>query len=210
LSQAQALDALVASALPDKRNQEAFFGAQYIVDAAANYVRTEERLLVTSTSLTVEQVVDKVNALDGICLPAHVDRPSFSLLSNLGFIPPELAIAGIELSPIAHKRPNFAPFFAMRTKNAAVEPERDRFSHSGASIRQKNIPGGSFLTASGKPVKLLAGLAQHGVIVNSDAHRLEEMGVRTRVHVEAPTISELRRALIQQQGRRVDLVLPPK
>jgi len=42
--------------------------------------------------------VSGVRALGGIVLPAHVDRPANSLISNLGFVPPGLEIAGLELS----------------------------------------------------------------------------------------------------------------
>lgn len=88
----------VSAALPNAKNNAQVFGEQYVVDATGDYLYTEERLLATSTTLSVEQVTEQVNALDGICLPAHVDRPSYSILSNLGFIPPELQIAGIEIS----------------------------------------------------------------------------------------------------------------
>jgi len=88
----------VFAALPDRENDEAFFGAQFVVDAEGEYVDTEKRLLSISTGLSVEQVVAGVRALGGIVLAAHVDRPSFSLVANLGFVPPGLEIAGIELS----------------------------------------------------------------------------------------------------------------
>jgi PHP family Zn ribbon phosphoesterase len=88
----------VWAALPRMPNNAALFGEQYVVDSTGEYVYTEDRMLATSASLSVEQVVAGVNALGGICLPAHIDRPSYSLLSNLGFIPPGLPIAGVELS----------------------------------------------------------------------------------------------------------------
>ena len=151
---------VVSAALPDLKNRERVFGAQYVVDATAEYLYTEERMLATSADLTVEQVVQQVNALGGICLPAHVDRPSYSLLANLGFIPPDLPIAGIELSS---------------------------------------------LTTPGKFVELFPYLAEYGMIINGDAHRLEEMTARTRVQVTAPTVPELRLALAGQKGRSIDV-----
>jgi hypothetical protein len=84
--------------LPDRENDEAFFGAQYAVDAEGEYRYTEGRLLSVSAGLAVEDVVAGVRALGGIVIPAHVDRPSFSLIANLGFVPPGLEIAGLELS----------------------------------------------------------------------------------------------------------------
>ena len=155
----------IFSALPDRPNNAEVFGAQYVVDATGDYLYTEDRLLAASTSLSVEQVVDGVNALAGICLPAHVDRPSYSILANLGFVPPRLDIAGIELSR---------------------------------------------LTTPQKLVQLLPALAQYGMIVNGDAHRLAEMTARTRVRVAAPTVSELRLALAGDQERNVQVLSRPE
>jgi len=58
----------------------------------------QERLLLTSTSYSVTEAVAEVGSLGGLVMPAHVDRPAYSLLSNLGFIPPDLAIPALELS----------------------------------------------------------------------------------------------------------------
>ena len=88
----------VWAALPDRENDEAFFGAQFVVDATGEYRYTEKRMLSMSVALSVEEVVSGVRALGGIVLPAHVDRPSNSLIANLGFVPPGLEIAGLELS----------------------------------------------------------------------------------------------------------------
>jgi PHP family Zn ribbon phosphoesterase len=88
----------VWAALPDQDNDEAFFGAQFVVDATGEYRYTEKRMLSMAASLSVEQVVSAVRALGGIVLPAHIDRPSNSLIWNLGFVPPGLDIAGLELT----------------------------------------------------------------------------------------------------------------
>ena len=104
LDQVETWQRAVFAALPDARNKAEIFGEQYVVDATGEYLYTEERLLATSTTLSVEQVTEQVHALGGICLPAHVDRPSYSILSNLGFIPPELKIAGIEMTCLTTPR----------------------------------------------------------------------------------------------------------
>ena len=96
--QAEAWGALIAVHLPSRNNDERFFGAQFLVDASGEHVRTEERLLLTSTDLTVEQIVRGVAELGGLAIPAHVDRPANSLLVNLGFVPPGLALCGLEIS----------------------------------------------------------------------------------------------------------------
>jgi len=88
----------VQAALPDRENEEEFLGAQFVVDCSGEYRHTEKRLLLVSTGLSVEEVLSGVRALGGIVLPAHVDRAAFSLIANLGFVPPGLPIAGLELT----------------------------------------------------------------------------------------------------------------
>lgn len=88
----------VYNSLPSARNTPEVFGAQYVVDAAGDYVCDNERLLLTSVGLSTEDVVAGVRALGGLPIAAHVDRPSFSLLANLGFIPEGLPLAGLEIS----------------------------------------------------------------------------------------------------------------
>jgi len=89
---------IVYAHLPDQKNPDDIFGPQFVVDATGAYIRHNERLLLTSTSLSVEQVVEEVKREGGICIAAHVDRPSYSLLSVLGFIPPGLDLAAVEIS----------------------------------------------------------------------------------------------------------------
>jgi PHP family Zn ribbon phosphoesterase len=83
--------------LPDRPNPEEVLGAQFVVDATGDYIRTESRLLLTSTDLTLADVVRRVRSLGGLPIPAHVDRPAFSLLANLGFVPPGLEVPALEL-----------------------------------------------------------------------------------------------------------------
>ncbi len=85
--------------LPALRNKPEFFGAQFVVDATGDFVRYNERLLATSTSLSVEQVAAKVDQRGGLCIAAHVDRPSYSLLANLGFVPEGIRLAAVEITP---------------------------------------------------------------------------------------------------------------
>jgi PHP family Zn ribbon phosphoesterase len=83
--------------LPGGENRENYFGPQLILDAAGRERGREKRLLLASTGLGVEEVAGEVAERGGLCLPAHVDRPSYSLLATLGFIPPGLQVAALEL-----------------------------------------------------------------------------------------------------------------
>ncbi|MBC7324548.1 MAG: phosphoesterase, partial [Moorella sp. (in: Bacteria)] len=83
--------------LPAHENREEYFGPQILFDSAGREIGREKRLLLASTDLGVEEVAGEVNARGGLCLPAHVDRPAYSLLANLGLIPPGLPVAALEL-----------------------------------------------------------------------------------------------------------------
>jgi len=95
--QALAWQTEVFDHLPDLKNDEEHFGAQFVVDATGDYVRRNERLLVTSTNLSLEAVVARVRELGGLAIPAHVDRPTLSLIANLGFVPPGLDLPAVEI-----------------------------------------------------------------------------------------------------------------
>ncbi len=97
LEQALTWQGTVFDHLPDLPNDEDHFGAQYVVDREGDYIHTEQHLLATSTDLTIEDAARRVTALGGLSIPAHIDREMFSLLANLGFVPPDLPVAALEL-----------------------------------------------------------------------------------------------------------------
>jgi len=84
--------------LPPMKNRAEVFGAQFVVDATGDFLHYNDRLLLTSASLSVEEVASGVEERAGLCIPAHVDRPSFSLLANLGFVPQGASFAAIEVT----------------------------------------------------------------------------------------------------------------
>jgi 3',5'-nucleoside bisphosphate phosphatase len=89
---------IVYANLPSLSNREDVFGAQFVVDETGEFVRMNERLLLTSTMLTVEGVVAGVRELGGLPIAAHVDRPAYSLLASLGFVPTGLRLGALEVS----------------------------------------------------------------------------------------------------------------
>ena len=56
-------------------------------------------LLFVSADIALEDAVARVNALGGIAIPAHIDRPANGLIALLGFVPPGLNAAALEISP---------------------------------------------------------------------------------------------------------------
>ncbi len=76
----------VKSTMPPIKNKPSVFGEQLICDENDNIIGQEETLLVTASGISTEKVVKKVAEYNGICYPAHIDRSSFSIISNLGII----------------------------------------------------------------------------------------------------------------------------
>lgn len=98
LKSALKLHDFVHESLPAIQNRKDIFGSQYIMDENDHIIGEENRLLVTATSLTADEIFSLVRSLGGAVIPAHVDRPSYSMISNLGLIPEELKIKHLEIS----------------------------------------------------------------------------------------------------------------
>lgn len=98
LEQAEAFSAYVREHLPAIPNDAAIFGPQVLMDAADGVLGEETAFLAGATDIGVYQVSALVSDYDGFAFPAHIDRPSFSLLSNLGLWDPEMGFSLAELS----------------------------------------------------------------------------------------------------------------
>jgi PHP family Zn ribbon phosphoesterase len=79
-------------------NDEKYFGEQLIVDEHDRVVGSTKKLLIGSTSLGIDKIVELVHSLGGLAVASHVDRDSFSIIAQLGFIPEELPLDALELS----------------------------------------------------------------------------------------------------------------
>lgn len=88
----------VNATLPNIENNIDFFGEQFIVDNTGDFLAREPRLLITSSSMTIEEAFEGVMHLGGLFIPAHINRKAFGLIENLGFVPPDLAIEALEIS----------------------------------------------------------------------------------------------------------------
>lgn len=98
LEQATRFFAQIKNTFPDIKNNADYFGEQFVVDATGDFIRREERLLITSSSLTLKEAWKIVNAFEGLLIPAHVNRKAFGLLPVLGMIPTDIDLQIIEIS----------------------------------------------------------------------------------------------------------------
>lgn len=84
--------------LPNIKNDKKIFGEQLVLDENDNIIDEVPKLLISALDISVEKIVDTVKGLKGKVVPAHIDRKSYSLLYNLGFIPCHLDFKTLEIS----------------------------------------------------------------------------------------------------------------
>lgn len=84
--------------LPDIKNRSDIFGEQCFMDADDNIVGYEQKLLLSAAAMSIETLFGFVKESGGLFIPAHVDRHSYSILTNLGFMPQDIDIGYIEVS----------------------------------------------------------------------------------------------------------------
>lgn len=94
---AHQMQEFVYACLPGQ-NQPSIWGDQIVANEKNEVLGENHRLLIGATTLNLYEIVEQVHACDGICIASHVDRQAYSLIGSLGFIPPDLAIDGIEVS----------------------------------------------------------------------------------------------------------------
>jgi PHP family Zn ribbon phosphoesterase len=79
-------------------NDEKLYGDQVVVNENDEVVGFNKKLLIGATDLSLEEIVNKVHDLNGVAIAAHIDRESFSVISQLGFLPEGLNIDALEVS----------------------------------------------------------------------------------------------------------------
>ena len=95
---AEEMQRILTDSSPFIPNRPEIFGNQYIMDENDEICGEIDRMLVTASGLDIYTVVAAAKDLGGIAYPAHIDRESYSVLSNLGFIPPDLDISAVEIT----------------------------------------------------------------------------------------------------------------
>ncbi len=103
LAQAQQMTDLIYAALPKRVNQPEVFGDQPVVNADDEIEELEWRLLSAPCSLSVSEVGALIHERDGLFIASHIDRPVFSVFSQLGAISGNEGFDAVELTRHAAK-----------------------------------------------------------------------------------------------------------
>lgn len=69
-------------------NNPDLMGDQIIVDEDENIIgELDKHLASGAVDFSMEELIEMVHERDGLFIPAHIDRPAFSIKSQLGFLP---------------------------------------------------------------------------------------------------------------------------
>lgn len=83
--------------LPLIKNKPNWFGHQVVVDEFENILDEEPYLLISGINQSISEVRAKVRELNGLFIPAHINRPNNSIFSQLGFLPEGLEPDALEI-----------------------------------------------------------------------------------------------------------------
>jgi len=83
---------------------------QELVDPEGKVTGIEERMLAAASRFTLSETVDLVHRHGGLAVAAHMDRRSFSVPGQLGFLPPDVPFDGLEISAAGVARGRAAEF----------------------------------------------------------------------------------------------------
>lgn len=103
IDNAERFSDFIRSGLPPIKNKPSVFGEQLYMDENDNVTGSEETLLITASTVTCSAAVKTVESFGGICFPAHVDRSSFSIISNLGIIDESFGFRFAEIFDISRE-----------------------------------------------------------------------------------------------------------
>jgi hypothetical protein len=89
---------LVYQHLPGE-NDERRFGVQAIVNENGEVEGINKKLLIGATDLSLDKLLNHIHQLNGLAIAAHIDRESFSVLGQLGFIDETIKFEALEVTP---------------------------------------------------------------------------------------------------------------
>lgn len=93
-----ALQGFIDDSLPHVPNDEEVFGYQLAVNEAEEVIYEAPWLLISAIDRSIEEVAAFAASIGGLFIPAHVDKPQNSVISQLGFIPGDLPYDALEVS----------------------------------------------------------------------------------------------------------------
>jgi len=119
------LQKFVYKNLPGENDEKAF-GMQVVVNEKEEVLGLNNKLLIGATTIPLEEVIRLIHSFSGIAIASHIDRESFSIIGQLGFIPDNLELDALEISPntsLNEARKKYADHFPITCSSDAHYPD---------------------------------------------------------------------------------------
>jgi len=88
----------IAESLPERGEEYRKFGKQALLDEMGKIVGYEEKWLAFATAFDLAQAVELIKRYGGLAIASHIDRPSFSVFSQLGVFPENAGFDAVEVT----------------------------------------------------------------------------------------------------------------
>ncbi len=95
---AYSMQQIIYSSLRDAISEKEY-GEQVIANESDEVEGFCKKSLFSAADLSMDEIVDLIHKNNGLAVAAHIDRQSFSVISQLGFIPENLRFDALEVSP---------------------------------------------------------------------------------------------------------------
>jgi len=79
-------------------NREEIFGCQVIVNDLDEVEGFNDRFLLGATKLSLLEIINYIHDFNGLAIASHIDRESFSIIGQLGFIDPGIPFDALEIT----------------------------------------------------------------------------------------------------------------
>lgn len=85
--------------LPQRKNRPKAFGHQYVMNEKDEILEEEPQLLSFGSSIGIYETKSLLEEFNGLAIPAHIDRASYSLIGVMGLVDPEMGFTVYETTP---------------------------------------------------------------------------------------------------------------
>ena len=93
--------------LPGKKNNSKVFGNQLYYDLKGEIIGIDDVLRQVALDIGLDNLIDFIHNIEGIAIPAHIDKDRFSLLSQLGFLDQKADFDAVEVSKFKWRKDKF-------------------------------------------------------------------------------------------------------
>jgi 3',5'-nucleoside bisphosphate phosphatase len=114
INEALQMQAVVYDHLQPGENDEEAFGMQVLVNEREEVLGFNSRLLIGSTDITVNRIVELIHEFNGLAVASHIDREGFGIIGQLGFIPDNIDFDALEISCMSGKDEAYARYETYR------------------------------------------------------------------------------------------------